>query len=783
MVAEMTLRNSTKLDLALQYAKLGFAVFPAHYMKNGICSCGSPNCRNKAKHPMTGRDLLDATTSERTIRGWWEDRWPLANIAIATGEASGLLVLDVDGKKGRATLAAKGWEIPKTPSVSTGRENGGVHYYFKHPGGKFKNSANKLGEKVDIRAEGGYVIAPGSIHATGNPYLWVVAPRDLPGEFAEQAGFADVPDWLLKELESSDERKAPLPSLPLLKDGGRNTRLTQEAGIYLRLGYSPKAMEGALKARNQFDTEEPLSDEEVETIARSIGAKTPGDLLLEGGHTEAAYAARLALHQGHEIRYVDQWNRWITWNGARWVVDESKGAEMQGRAKAMLTASYLAANSITNNNPDLQKAMQDDFREAVRGKETKRAIDAIIDLTRSEPDIMVNPGTFDVKPYLLNLANGMLDLRTFSFGDGEKIEPLEHDPVTMVTKIAPVAFDSQATCPTWERFISEVFQGNQELIRYVQRTLGYALSGDTSEHSFWIAYGSGANGKSTLLNTIQAVMGDYAATTAFTTFDADNRNQYGNDIAALMGRRFVAALEADSERKLSEARIKSVSAGDPFTCKFLYGEYFTFVPQFKTWLAVNHKPIIRGQDRGIWRRLKLIPFEVNFEGKADKQLPEKLKEELPGILNWLLRGFIDWRDNGMQEPEIVRKATEEYREESDQLGQWISARCDLGESEPVLTSDLYANYKDWLQSNGDDRYPMSSTRFGRELGDRPDIRKYKETKGGQPGKHGLHGDCPSGRNHGAEANGGEIVSQANVEGEGLPPFFEKPLWKISYRTF
>jgi putative DNA primase/helicase len=260
------------------------------------------------------------------------------------------------------------------------------------------------------------------------------------------------------------------------------------------------------------------------------------------------------------------------------------------------------------------------------------------------------------------------------------------------------------------------------------------LVGDTSEQDFWIAYGGGANGKSTLLNTVLEVLGDYGTTTAFTTFDAENRNQYGNDIAALKGRRFVFASETERERTLAEARVKAVTGGDAISCKFLYGEYFTFTPQFRVWLAVNHKPSIRGVDRGIWRRIKLIPFSQNFEAKEDKRLRDKLQVELPGILNWLLAGLADWRQNGMAEPDSVRAATEDSRQESDQLGQWLEQEAELGADYSQNITELYRNYVQWLRDNDSDRYAMSQKSFGVLLAERPGITKTKGTKGANKGK-------------------------------------------------
>jgi putative DNA primase/helicase len=702
---------------AIAFRDAGYPVFPVR--------------PDKAPYPRKGHK--EASRDPLRIAAWW-GQWPSANIGIPTGEVSGLFVLDVDvkhGHKGLDSLKAltrEHGELPDTPMVHTA--SGGLHYYFGYPKGSgIKRVMTGLGDGLEGLGDG-YILAPPSRLADGSVYTWA------DGLCLFDTLLADTPAWLVDRLrapEAGKARPARGYDLSAIGPGSRNVDLASLAGTLRARGLDAETIAVTLHAHNDKQAE-PLPESEIETIAASIGGKAARSFLATLHHTEDAYAKRMALLHGEEIRYVELVNRWIEWDGQRWAVDESKNARMQGRAKAMLAATYLAAGSITGKEQKEQIELQDAFRKAVRGKENKRAIDALIDLTRSEPGIRIRPDDLDSDPMLFNAANGTIDLNTGRL--------LPHDPKGLITKLSPVAFDPEAACPLWDMFIGQVFDGNAALIAYVRRALGYLLTGDTSEQDFWIAYGGGANGKSTLFNTVLRVLGDYGTATPFTTFDAETQSKYGNDIAALKGQRFVFASEAERERNLAEARVKLVTGQDAISCRFLFGEYFQYVPQFKVWLAVNHKPNIRGVDRGIWRRLKLVHFAINFEDTLDTHLPETLAGELPGILNWLLAGLADWRKIGMDEPECVKAATDDYRIENDVLGQWIEQKCEIGPDYSANATVLYRDYKAWLTENDNDKYPLSAKTFGIQLGERPGVTKSSGTAGDDKGKIIYHGLRP-----------------------------------------
>jgi putative DNA primase/helicase len=239
-----------------------------------------------------------------------------------------------------------------------------------------------------------------------------------------------------------------------------------------------------------------------------------------------------------------------------------------------------------------------------------------------------------------------------------------------------------------------------DLVNFLQTAAGWALTGNIEEQTMFILYGSGANGKTTFLNTIQHLLGDYATASPTESFMKKNAAQNTNDIARLRGTRFVTTTEAEQGRRLSEPLIKKITGNDQITARFLYGEYFNFTPTFKIFMATNHKPVIKGTDHGIWRRIKLIPFTTTIPAeKQDKNLEEKLKQEASGILNWLLEGTARWKREGLIAPEVILNATDEYRGEMDVIGNFLKERCAQGKELTIRIRELYKAYADWCDDN------------------------------------------------------------------------------------
>jgi putative DNA primase/helicase len=344
-------------------------------------------------------------------------------------------------------------------------------------------------------------------------------------------------------------------------------------------------------------------------------------------------------------------------------------------------------------------------RHAQKSEASSR-INALIEVARTEPGIPIMPDQLDTDPYLLNVMNGTLDLRT-----GE-LRP--HRREDLITKLAPVEFDSRAQSQTFMKFLSRITDGDEELQGFIQRAIGYGLTGDTSEQVLFISHGTGANGKTTLLNQIQDMLGDYSQQSPTETLVRKRERSATNDIARLQGARFVVASEVAEGGKLDEVLVKQLTGLDTISAKFHYQEYFDFRPQCKFFLVTNHKPEIRGSDEGIWRRIMLIPFEVRIpEGDRDKHLPEKLRQELPGILAWAVRGCLDWQKDGLAPPEKVRAATADYRAEMDWMSAFLSECCILEEGAKTTAKDLYGALTKWCF--GDDDGPPSQKEFGRRL--------------------------------------------------------------------
>lgn len=410
---------------------------------------------------------------------------------------------------------------------------------------------------------------------------------------------------------------------------------------------------------------------------------------------------RLAHRIRGKAMYCHPAKRWYVYDGTRWNGDDR--GSLLGWAKASVLQMYDALSSL----PD--KDRQALLKHALRS-ESERSLRAAIALTVDEPGIPVLPDEFDRGLMLLNVENGTIDLTT-----GE-LRP--HDPLDRISRLAPVSFDPEATCPRWLAFLDQIFEGNAEQIRYVQKAIGYTMTGLTIERAVFLLWGGGRNGKSTLLKIIAAILGEYAQKTPTETIMA-RRNDGGipNDIAALKGARLVTASETEEGRRLNVSKVKDMSGDEDLTARFLHGEFFKFRPQFTLWLATNHKPILPGNDRAIFDRFRLIPFTYRVpDDQINKNLESELLAESAGILNWMLAGCLAWQAEGLTPPGRVVAATEQYQKEMDQLGSFIADRCITGPEYQATSSALYAAYKVWCEVNGERQ--NSSNWFGRQLSER-----------------------------------------------------------------
>ena len=390
---------------------------------------------------------------------------------------------------------------------------------------------------------------------------------------------------------------------------------------------------------------------------------------------------------GSKIRYCLMWNKFLIWNETCWEID--KKGKVEENCVDFVHHMYRGLRVIT----DLQ--LQKDFEKHLIKSESFRRIQALVGLLKMSKDIKVSDDELDTDNYLFNV-NGI----TLNLKNGKGFPP---EPTNLITKRSKFIYDKDAKCPTWDMFLLQIFNKDTDLIRFVQKAMGYSLSGDVREQCLFILWGTGANGKSTFLNVLQELFGDYACTTGTETFMKKTSEQ-SNDLARLKGIRLVTTTEVEQGKALSESLIKQITGGDEITARFLYGEYFSFKPTFKIFMATNHKPKIRGADNGIWRRIKMIPFTVTIPAEQrDKTLTEKLIAENSGILNWLIQGYALWRKEGLNEPEAIRDANEEYRMDMDAVGTFVNDCFDLDASMRwrLPNQMLYQTYIKWCNANNE----------------------------------------------------------------------------------
>lgn len=399
-----------------------------------------------------------------------------------------------------------------------------------------------------------------------------------------------------------------------------------------------------------------------------------------------------------DLRFVPEVKAFFHFDGARWARDASEVALTLAQS-VPITLYRLAAQTAE----DKQRALIGKFALFC---ESRRVIANMASLAQSDERMVAHIAEFDREPFLLNTPSGTIDLRSGRIR--------EHDRADRLTKITAVGFSADARCDRWERFLREVFPAKPEVVEFVQRAIGYSLTGDTREEAMFIAHGDGANGKSTLLETVKSVLGDYATTCAPESLLLRREKAATNDIARLAGARFVSSIEVNQGRALNESLIKAMTSRDTLSARFLFKEFFEFLPELKLWLGTNYKPEIHGDDEGIWRRVRLIPFDRKFEG-ADRDLNLKaaIALELEGILAWAVRGCLAWQDRGLDTPAVVRAATSAYRAESDIIGQFIAERCEVRDDAQIGAGDLYRAYCSWAEAAGEK--PGTSTALGRRL--------------------------------------------------------------------
>lgn len=668
------------LTAALWYARSNWHVIPLHeplFDADGRCSgctCeawqrpnGKPGyvCTTPGKHPRIRDWENKASIDPAQVRQWWQ-RWPTANIGIAAGP-SNLVVVDKDTYQ---EVAGDGiLTIADSVTVTSLTGGGGEHLIYRHPesGPPIRNDDKALPTWVNIRAHGGQFVVPPSLHKSGNRYEWE------PGYGPHEIEIAPLPEPLRVLLQAGDgkgdngqrPRAASIPER--IAGGGRNNTLTSLAGSMRRRGLGAAVIEAALLKVNAEQCDPPLSEDEVKAIAASVAQYAPanghppanGKAANSAGATatqsapatgvfkmdDTGNSERFVAQHGDNVRYDHSAHHWLIWAGTHWRGDDDGAA--QRLAKATARAIYdEAATAAQVGNDDLAAHLSKWAR--ISAAESRR--NAILNLARSEYPVALTHDRLNRHDLLLNCQNGTLDLTTGT------LKP--HERGDLLTYVLPVAYDPAAECPLWGSFIHRITNGDGDLMRFLAAAVGYTLSGLTTAQVLFFLYGRGANGKSTFIETIMALMGDLGHKARAQVLMQSKYDRIPNEIAALAGKRLVVTSELDDGGRLNEGLVKDLTGGDTMSARFLHREPFTFRPQFTLWLYGNHKPVITGMDDGIWRRIHLIPFNVQIpEDERDTALSAKLRQELPGILAWAMCGWQDFQQRGLDAPATVTGAT------------------------------------------------------------------------------------------------------------------------------
>lgn len=716
----------TILQAAQEYAALGWQVFPA--------PPGEKKSHKSAEH--SGGRKWGATKDPAEIARDWQ-RWPQANVGIVCGPESGLLVIEADTEVGHgidgignlATLIDQNGPLPGT--IEALSPSGSRHLYFRWPDGwDIRNSAGLVAAGVDVRGDGGMVVGVPSIkpgHA--KPYRW----KNPPGMF----DLADCPEWLLRRCVklSLQARPARLPidtggnawadtalrneiaALLAAPEGKRNETLNKAAfnlgqivaggslseqtvterlsAAALGIGLEPVETAASIKSGLQAGFKTPRQPK----AATSDGtprpnAKTAPDL------SQDALASDIGVKSwDHNARHVALWGKWLFWTGTRWEIDDRLDHMTRMRAYLRSRADELtqwaegkAAKIEGTDGEEKADKLRRWAKEQARTLRSKNTVAAVESLARANKASVARADDFDRDQLLLGTPGGTVDLRKGILRPAER-----GDLITKLTAYAP----APGTPQRWLTFLHEIFDGDADLVAFMQRAAGYALTGSTAEHKLLFLYGTGRNGKSVFLNTLSDIWGDYATRAAAETFLNTQGDKHATGIAGLQGARLVIGSELPKGKSWDEATIKDLTGGDVMAGRFMRQDYFTFTPQLTLMIAGNNQPSFKGIDEAIRARVALVPFTVTIPPeRREKALPDKLKAEAPQILQWAIDGALQWQDRGLSVPDKVAAASADYFDGEDTLGQFLSDETlpDVGAF--MGASTIHQRFTQWCDQQG-----------------------------------------------------------------------------------
>jgi putative DNA primase/helicase len=707
---------------------------------------------------------LAVEDAEEWVRGGGDVGWQC-------GEVSGWMsAIDLDCEEARR-LAPR--FLPETLRGAKGKETPSQYFYRSTELGYKKFSeldgpSELIALKASNNGRGHQVAVAPSIHRGKGPYHFV-------GGYNPAAIAVVDKDKLRHHVGMLAAAALIAQLLPPSKDeggGGRHDLALALAGYMLRNGEAVEDVEEILVAawelrraphqgvedvrRSVRDTAAQLARDEPATGGRRLGelvSRMPekiadflgwerADLREQRRHymrTDLGNAERFIDAHRDRVLWCPARKSFLCWDGKRYTWDE-RGEVVK---LAHQTARSIFHEAAAAEGEEEQKAIT---KWALASQNESR-VSAM--LSQARPYLAVGMEELDRDPWLTNCQNGTLDLRTGRLKD--------HDPADRITKIVPEDYDPNASCPRFLRFLKESLV-DDAVIKFVKRYSGYTLTGITRERLLAILYGFGKNGKTTLVELLHEVLGDYARNTDVETLLIKKYQGVGNDVAALKGARFVSAAEVEKGRRLAESKVKQLTGRDTVTARFLFGENFDFKPEFKLWLSTNNKPVIQGTDDAIWDRIRLIPFTQRFEGsKADPKLPDKLRDELAGVLAWMVEGCLEWQEHGLEEPKTVADATKQYREEMDTLAAFFEDRCVIREGLLTPASRLYKQYQMWCDDAGENAETQKM--FGMRLSERGFVSEKI--------KRGQHKDRKGWRGIGLRADDPE--PEDPDDGDNIPP--------------
>jgi putative DNA primase/helicase len=607
---------------------------------------------NQAKRPIIGGWPEAATTGPQQIKDWFANSNYL--LAVLTGPQNNLFAVDVD-PNGEKWLAENEHRMLCERVHMTKR---GRHFLYR-----FTDALNdvktttvgKVDSGVDTRGAGGYLI------------WW---PAQGLGVSGDLDSLTEPPQWLVEELADADRsNKVAKYSYPeIILEGGRNDALASYCGSVWHSGIPIEQLLQAATEFNRARNDPPLPEEEVHSVATSISRyERAKPMSLEQEETEDSLALKFAS-LNPQLRYVSIWGKWMRWNQTVWQADETLWISDLVRKHLRLFVPYKRV-----------------FLKAT-------SVAAVEKLIRSDRRYAATVDQWDADDHLLNTPTGMIDLN-----DGTSHPPNPKFHMSKSTLVGP-----GGEAPRWQRFLSEVTDQDIEYQLFLQRMIGYAVSGFTHEHALFFIYGQGGNGKSIFLNSIQAVMGDYAKVASMETFTDSKFERHPTDLAMLQGARMVFAQETESGRDWAESRIKSLTGGDPITARYMRQDFFTYLPKFKLLISGNHLPRLRNVDEAIQRRLHLLPFTCTFNGNdRDSKLADKLVSEYGGILQWIIDGAVAYEQHGLAPPPMVREATEAYFETEDLFKHWLVDCCEQALDACENPSRLFESFKAYAEAAND----------------------------------------------------------------------------------